>query len=75
MKDARCDKCGRVLAPVFPDRNRRHGDDQYNDVLHIFIDGGYGEYYDTCDHGPYHLRLCKDCADALWEHLPKLEGA
>jgi hypothetical protein len=40
---------------------------QLNNVLHIELEGGYGEYIDVLHTTP-HIILCKECADKLlWQ--------
>jgi len=57
-----CDNCGEQLFPVFPDQSRRWDDHQYVGCLHVYLDGGYGEYIDRAL-GSYHFQLCEKCAE------------
>lgn len=72
---AYCGNCYAPLTPVFPEFCKRHDDDQWNNCLHIYLEGGYGEYIDVTI-GSLHRRLCKKCSDELMENpiMKKLYG-
>ena len=64
VSDAYCDNCKSNLHFVYPDNNLP----QFEGVLHITFEGGYGEYADTAaciGSKPINIQLCITCADQL----------
>lgn len=64
----KCSLCNEVLKAVFPGRNRRRGDCQFTDCLHVVLGGGYGEFVD----GSVTLVLCKTCAERFVAQHPRM---
>lgn len=66
-----CSECGRGLHPVFPDRPKMR---QFEGSLEVFIEGGYGMYFDYSHQIPEFV-LCKGCCDILMAAFPNIARA
>jgi len=65
-----CDACGKTLEKVFEDTPPEVL--QYDNALHIRIEGGYGEFIDAIDpnRDAYYSIICHECAHDLCEKVP-----
>lgn len=76
----RCFNCKADLRPVFP----RHVDPgavdspgftQYDNVLPIVFDGGYGMFHDDFENGcRYEVVICHECAHELCRLVPWVDS-
>jgi hypothetical protein len=64
----KCFACGAGLVPVNPHNPTPRM--QYEGVLFVRIDGGYGMYYDDENKGPKDILICSPCVESTKEVVP-----
>jgi len=69
----KCARCGIAFKPVF----EHFTEGQYDNVLWIQFDGGYGEFVDIVseeDMNRYRIAICHDCAHQFCDDNPWIEN-